>query len=295
MTVLPLLVALPVAGMRTLTQLAPTPRYRTVAAGLIALMLAGNAAWSGWRYFADWAGSPRTAAAFSAGVSTSLTSIDKLPGSDPVLYSVSGNDDVRQYLGPDGQAGMHQRFDFDGGEMLPIPLETPGYVIVPDSTPVADPLLQILGQDRLSGIGGKSYQVYRLDERARERLPLSIPTSTFSDGTRFLGHQLTASSTGQISVVLAWQLPKDGKAHTVRVRLRPLEGPGQTQIVDVSLPGDLLDQPYDLLRLVTFAAPAAGTAADLSVALLDVDGRVLAGQGLDTDGFLFLNRYTFSH
>ncbi len=292
--ILPLVIALPISGMRALIRLAPAPRYRAMATGLIILMLAGNLAWSDWRYFNDWADSPETAAAFSAGVSTSLTSIGLLPGSDPVLFSTSGNKDVRTYLQPDQRADMHQRFDFNGGEMLPIPLNSPAYLIAPDVTPVAGPLLQILGQDSLPDLDGAYYRVYRLDERAREQLPLSIPTDTFTDGTRFLGHQLTASTTSQISVVLAWQLPQDGKAHTVRLRLRPVQGPGQTQIIDVSLPRDLLDQPYDLLRLATFTAPAPGTVADLSVALLDADGNVLAGQGLDTDGYLFLNRYTFS-
>ncbi len=96
-------------------------------------------------------------------------------------------------------------------------------------------------------------------------------------------------------MVVAWELPGDGSAHTLRVRLRPVDGPGETQIVDVTLPGDLLNHPYDLLRLVTLKAPVTSTSADLSIALLDADGHPLAAPGVDTDGYLFLNRYTFSH
>ncbi|MGA7668800.1 MAG: glycosyltransferase family 39 protein [Nitrolancea sp.] len=295
LTVLPLLIALPVAGCRFLYQQSPSNRYRVALIGLIALMLAGNIGWSSWRYFGDWAGSDTTASAFSASVSDSLNAVASLPDEDPVFYSASGHDELRRYLAPPSAGGAHQRIDFDGGEMLPIPADGSGYVVAPQAVPVAPTLLQAVGLSRLAELSTQRYDVYRLDQRARDQLPLSIPTTTFTGGPRFLGHQLAPSDDGKLNVVVAWELPGDGIPHTLRVRLRPVDGPGETQIVDVILPGDLLDHRYDLLRLVTLKAPASGTSADLSIALLDAGGRLLAAPGVDTDGYLFLNRYTFSH
>jgi hypothetical protein len=146
----------------------------------------------------------------------------------------------------------------------------------------------------LPELSGTNYQIYRVDQRARDELPLAIPTTPFSDGTIFLGHQLTATADGKLSVVLAWQLPENANAHSLRLRLRPIDGSGPTQTVDASLPGNLLAQPYDLLRLVHLNAPANGVSADLSVQLLDAQGHPLTTSGLDPDGYLFLNRYTFN-
>ncbi len=295
LTILPLLIALPVAGCRFLYQQSPSARYRMALIGLIVLMLAGNAGWSSWRYFGDWAGSDATALALSVSVSDSLSAVASLPGDDPVFYSAAGYDELRHYLAPTASSGTHRRIDFDGGEMLPFPAEGSGYVVAPAAVPVAPSLLQAAGLSRLDELSTDGYDVYRLDQRARDQLPLSIPTTTFSGNVRFLGHQLAPSDDGQLNVVVAWELPGDGSAHTLRVRLRPVDGAGETQIVDVTLPGDLLDHPYDLLRLVRLTAPATGTSADLSIALLDADGHPLTAPGVDSDNYLFLNRYTFSH
>ena len=295
LTVLPLLIALPVAGCRFLYQQSPSVRYRVALIGLIVIMLAGNLGWSSWRYFSDWSDSDATALAFSASVSDSLASIADIPDQDPVFYSASGYDELRRYLAPTATAGAHQRIDFNGEDMLPIPGDGSGYVVASSAAPLAPALVQAIGLPRLDELSTARYDVYRLDQRARDQLPLSIPTTTFTGNARFLGHQLAPTNADTLNVVVAWGLPGDGVAHTLRVRLRPVDAPGETQIVDVTLPGDLLEHPYDLLRLVTLKAPASGTSADLSIALLDTDGHLLAAPGVDTDGYLFLNRYTFSH
>ncbi|HEX3722259.1 MAG TPA: glycosyltransferase family 39 protein [Nitrolancea sp.] len=293
---LPLLAVLPVAGIRFVAQRAPGQRARIGLVALVAILLIGNAAWSDWRYFHDWVHAPATTEAFSASVRDSLHAIDTLPASDFVLYSTSGHDDVLSYLKPanEDQESTRERVDFDGAELLPIPSNGAGYLVVPDSTPVDPALLQLVGSGALPDLAGSDYRVYRLDQRARDELPLAIPTTPFANGAAFLGTQLTAPSTGRLSVVLAWQPPPNGAVESLRVRLQPVDGTGPTQIVDASLPGNLLTQPYDLLRLVTFTAPAPGTSADLSVELLDAHGNPITGAGLDTDHFLFLNRYTFS-
>ena len=294
LTLLPLLVALPVVGSRFLYRHAPSTRYRVAIVVLLVIMLAGNAGWSTWGYFNDWTGKPQTALAFSASVSDSLRFISTIPGDEPVLYSTVGYDNLRHYIAPTGMSGTHQRIDFNGAEMLPIPVNGSGYLVAPPATPVDPTLLQIANLTRLREMSSDQYGVYRVDQRARDQLPLSIPTTTFSDGIRFLGHQLSATTNDKLAVVIAWELPGDGIAHTLRVRLRPTDTVGQTQIVNVTLPGDLLDQPYDLLRLVTLNAVAPGTSADLSVSLLDANGKQLTAPGVDTDNYLFLNRYTFS-
>jgi hypothetical protein len=294
LTLLPLLVALPVVGIRFLYQQAPSLRYRAALVALVAVMLAGNAGWSSWRYFHDWAGEPQTAIAFSAGTRDALDASASLPGTDTVYFSRGSYDDLQDYLAPNPTTGEHERIDFEGGEMLPIPVEGTGYLVSPDASPVAPPLLQAVGLSPLAELSRDGYDVYRIDQRARDQFPLSVPTDTFSDGTRFLGHQLSVGTGNTLQVVLAWEVPGDGQAHTIRVRLRPVDGAGRDQVVDVSFPGGLLDEPYVLLRLVTLQAPAPGTSADLSVALLDAGGKALAADGLDPDNYLFLNRYTFS-
>ncbi len=291
LTILPLLVALPVAGLRFIVQQTPTLRYRVVAVLLVMVMLAGNAAWSTWSYFSNWVDEPQTAQAFSQSVTASLSAIDQLPGTEWILYSMPGEQHVQQYL----QTANHQRLLFNGSEMLPIPIDGSGYLVVPDAGQMPAALLQIMTGTQLPQLSNDQYRIYRVDDRARNQLPLSVPTDTFSDGTRFLGHQVVATSSDQIAVVVAWQLRGNGQAHTVRVRMRPVNGAGQTQIVDALLPGGLVPGPYDLLRLVTFKAPPAGTSVDLSLSLLDANGNVLTAPGLDTDNYLFLNRYTFSH
>lgn len=294
---LPLLVALPVAGLRFITQRAARQqRARIGLVALVCVLLCGNAAWSNWRYFHDWVHAPATTQAFAGSARDSLNAVDALPASDFVLYSTSGHDDVLSYLEPADadQNSTHSRVDFDGAELLPIPLNGAGYLVVPDDTPVDPALLQLIGSSALPELAGPGYHVYRIDQRARDQLPLAIPTTPFANGAAFLGNQLTATSAGRLTVVLAWQLPVNGTAESLRVRLQPVDGTGPTQIVNASLPGNLWNQPYDLLRLVTFKAPVPGVSADLSVELLDAHGNPITGAGLDTDHFLFLNRYTFS-
>jgi 4-amino-4-deoxy-L-arabinose transferase-like glycosyltransferase len=293
---LPLLVALPVAGMRFVADRAGTRVTRIGVITLVILMLAGNAAWSNWRYFHDWVRADATSQAISASVPDSLHAAAQLPGDEPVLYSNSGHDDLVRYLDPRDPASNKQRrrFDFDGGHFLPIPAAGAGYLVAPQTTPVDPALLAFLGTKPLPELSGTNYQIYRVDQRARDELPLAIPTTPFSDGTIFLGHQLTATADGKLSIVLAWQLPENANAHSLRLRLRPVAGSGPTQTVDASLPGNLLAQPYDLLRLVHLNAPANGVSADLSVQLLDAQGHPLTTSGLDPDGYLFLNRYTFN-
>jgi hypothetical protein len=179
--------------------------------------------------------------------------------------------------------------------LLPIPQSAAGYLVVPNATPVDPTLLQFFGTSVLPELDGPGFRVYRVDQRARDQLPLAIPTTPFADGTVFLGQQLTATAAGCLAVVLAWQLPFDDTVRSMRVRLRLVDGNGPTQIVDVPLPANLLDQPYDLLRLVTFNAPTSDVSADLSVELLGAEGNPIIGPGLDTDNFLFLNRYSFSY
>jgi len=293
---LPLLVVLPVAGMRFVAERAVGRRARVGLFALLILMLCGNAAWSNWRYFHDWVQADATAQAFSASVRDSLQAAGGLPGNDPVLYSTSGHDDLISYLDPrDPESNEPQRrFDFDGGKFLPIPAAGSGYLVVPAATPVDPALLGYLGTKALPELSGTDYQVYRVDQRARDELPLAIPTTPFADGTIFFGHQLTATAGGRLTVALAWQLPNDERAHSLRLRLRPVDGAGPTQTVDVSLPGNLLAEPYNLLRLVHLNAPANGVSADLSVQLRDAEGHPLTAPGLDPDGYLFLNRYTFN-
>jgi len=294
---LPLLVALPVAGMRFGARLAPGRRARIQLGTLVLVLLAGNAGWSNWRYFHDWVKTPETAQAFSSGIRASLNAVATLPASDFVLYSTSGHDNTMHYLAPSAhnQENAHNRIDFNGSELLPIPLDGAGYLVVPDATPVDPALLRLVGTNALPELDRPGFRIYRVDQRARDQLPLAIPTTPFTDGTIFLGQQLTATAAGRLAVVLAWQLPFDDAVRSMRVRLRPVDGKGPTQIVDVLLPGHLLNQPSDLLRLVTFNAPTSDSSADLSVELLDARGNPIIGPGLDTDNFLFLNRYTFSY
>jgi len=293
---LPLLVALPVVGMRYVAERAVARRTHVGLLALVILMLGGNAAWSNWRYFHDWAANEATAQAFSASVRDSLHAAGQLAGDEPVLYSISGHDDLVSYLDPrDPESNEPQRrFDFDGGKFLPIPAAGGGYLVVPRATAVDPALVGVLGTKPLPELSDTDYQVYRVDQRARDGLPLAIPTTPFADGTIFLGHQLTATADGRLSIVLAWQLPENQSAHSLRIRLRPIDGSGQTQSVVASLPGNLLEQPYDLLRLVHLDAPANGVSADLSVQLLDAQGQPLTAPGLDPGGYLFLNRYTFN-
>jgi 4-amino-4-deoxy-L-arabinose transferase-like glycosyltransferase len=293
---LPLLVALPVAGMRFAAERAITRRARIGLVALVLLMLTGNAAWSNWRYFHDWVHADATAQAFSASVRDSLQAAGQLPGDEPVLYSTSGHDDLIGYLDPrDPESNEPQhRVDFDGGKFLPVPTAGAGYLIVPTATPVDPALLGVLGTKPLPELSTAEYQVYRVDQRARDQLPLAIPTTPFADGTVFLGHQLTATADGRLTIVLAWQLPKNHQLHSLRIRLRPVDKAGPTQTIDASLPGNLFEQSYNLLRIVHLDAPANGISADLSVQLLDASGRPLTAPGLDPDGFLFLNRYTFN-
>jgi 4-amino-4-deoxy-L-arabinose transferase-like glycosyltransferase len=293
---LPLLAALPVAGMRFVAQRTTTKRAQVGLLALLILMLGGNASWSNWRYFHDWVRADATAQAFSAGLRQSLRAAGQLPGDEPVLYSTSGHDDLIGYLAPrDPESNEpERRFDFDGSTFLPIPGAGGGYLVVPIATPVDPMLLGFLGTTPLPELSNDDYQVYRVDQRARDQLPLAVPTTPFADGTIFLGHQLRATADGRLSIALAWQLPQPDSVHSLRLRLHPVDDASPTQTVTVTLPGDLLDQPYDLLRLVHLNAPSNGVSADLSVQLLDAQGHPLTAPGLDPEGYLFLNRYTFS-
>lgn len=286
---MPLLVALPVAGMyatvRTVQHTAMAPLVVPV---LIILTVGGNLIWSSWHYFANWAEEQSTVAVMNADVVDALSAIDTLPATDMILFSTYDQPEILSYLQPEPS----RRQDFDGREALPIPLKQDGYLVMPQTTAVDPALLLVFERVEPQQAGGVS--IYRIDDRAREALPLSVPTTSFGQQLRFLGHVLEPRRQ-ELAVVVAFSLPGGGSAHRLSVQLRPVESAEPAQEVEVILPGELLNGPHVLLRLVSLEAPAPGTAADLLIRLQDAQGNLLSSSGLDPQGYLFLNRYTFSN
>lgn len=291
---LPLLVALPVAGMRAAANWSRRTRLVVPAAVLIVATLLGNAAWSGWRYFAVWAPSTATAAAFAAGETDSLLALTSLPPDQPVFYSTYGRPDLVRYLGPESPP----RVDFDGRYVLPLPVDEDAWLVLPRDTPVDPALLAVFNglppvTIATDAAGHERYRIYRIDQRVRARLPFGVPTTPYTDGTVFAGDRVIPVSANRVAVVLTWRLPAGAPAHRLRVRFRATGGAGAPAEAEIALPANTSSFPIDLLTLAALAPPVTGSPVDLSIALLDTSGHALTAPGVDDAGYLLVDRFQF--
>ncbi|HET7034311.1 MAG TPA: glycosyltransferase family 39 protein [Thermomicrobiaceae bacterium] len=283
---LPLLTALPLAGMRAALRRARDHGQWAARglAALAALSLAGNLAWA--------AALNPTVALPPSSTDQAIGLANRLLGPEPVLFSTSGRDDSLAYLAA-ADPGAAGRLDFDGRALLPIPLGQNGYLISPADTPLDPALAALLAPLALPTLSGPAATVYRIDDRARQALPASIPTTTYTDGAELRGSTLLPHGQhGQLAVLLTWRLPGDGHGRRLRLLLRATQPGIPDRTATVDLPG--FPQPTDVVRLVLLDAPPTGTEADLFVSLLDANGQPVPGAGVDTDGRLFLNRYRFT-
>jgi hypothetical protein len=286
----PLLAALPVMGFRAVLGWA---RVRTVRLGLIALIvvgLAGEMAWSASRYFQEWSTAPETATAFNAGTVAALREIDRIALGEPAWISTRDAGEVLTYL-----ATTERRHEFSGGQVLPITAVEDGYLAIPDEAPLAPLLLRYLTDGALAGVTVPAtrddYHIYRIDDRLRQSVPLSAPTIPFDDGSVFYGNEIEPSPDQAVAILLAWHSPANAPPRTIELRLAPANRTTGAVSTVAELPPNPMTRPLIQIRLVWLELPDTGPDLDLSVALRDADGGVIPAPGVDTDGFLFLNRY----
>lgn len=292
---LPLLVLLPLLGMRAAVARAGQGRARLAVGALVVATLAGTVSVGPWRYFQGWATDPATAAALDAGVVASLEALRQLPPDEPVVYSTAAEHAaVVRYLAHDVAP-----LEVDGRHLLLLPGDPMrgvrrGWLVIPAATPLNPHLLELfagippvaVGRD--AG-GAEAYRVYRIDERVGQRIPLSVPTIAWADGAVFQGFRLTPLADGRAAVVLAWALPAGSGP---RVAVVQLTGDARSE-ARLALPPTAPGQPVIAVGSVTLDIPATTGPLGLRLGLLDGDNRPIAVPGADADGLLLLERYRF--
>lgn len=306
----PILIALPVFGMRAAWQLARQRRQhvlRPLAVGLIALSVLGSSAWSLYDYFWQWSDAPATHEAMQADVREALEAFGAMPrpvgARDIPAYIVAGDADrVISYLAPD--RALHQ---IEGRNQISIPFDGDAYLIAPRSSrPAARLRSYLAGADLIEtgeGSDGRpEYQIWLVGPRTRDILPYAVPPIPFDNGWSLTGFDARAglSVAGRqprIEVVLLWQVPGDADPFEAVARLRPpgdegllLATESEVRVVPWKAPG-ISGVEYLLVYTELPFPQTSDQIASLQVGLRDPATGRLATPLLNEqdDGYAFLN------
>jgi hypothetical protein len=286
----PALAALTVYGFKTVLVWAKVRTVRYALGVLIIVGSAGEAIISVDKY-QSWAESPATQAEFQADVTETLQTTVGLDTDEPIFFAYSGNGTVLDYF-----QSMARRHTFNPGPALPFPADESGYLIVPESEMIPAPLAGLLDQSAsaTNALGDQPFAAYRLDARIREELPLSVPTVRYPNGPEFYGSSdLSQQSDSSAYVLLAWKLAPESPAFTVETRLRPTDPAPSAALTSETLPPNPLSTRLYAVLYVEIDIPSTEVDSDLEIRVRREDGTIIPVAGMDEEGFLLLNRYTF--
>lgn len=308
----PVLFAFPLIGMRWLTGFvrARSRPLRLVAAVAVIASVAASAAWSTYDYFWLWADSDEAYEAMRGDVRDSVEAVDELPDDDiPAYIGAAGAERIVRYLASEGRP-IRLIPDRD---MLPMPAGDTAYLAYGRST-APDPTLQryLAGAGLLEAHDGPDGEpavwLRVLDERTREQLPYSVPTTFFPNGYAMPGFDIvpdlnSTPESPSVDVIVLFRTPADGDPATAKARLDP---PGDAPS-QASTSGEIRIVPwknnppgYDEFILARVSTPFPQTPemiADLLVALSGPAGEALPPYGesvaVRDDVYVFLNRIGF--
>jgi hypothetical protein len=286
----PALAALTVYGFRTILAWAKVRTVRYALGFLIVVGVAGEALVSIDKY-QSWVENPATQIEFQAGVIDALRLTTQLDTDEPVFLAYSGNGTTLDYFHT-----TTRRHTFDPMSALPFPADENGYLIVPNEEALPNPLVELLDRSgsATGSLGRGSFTDYRLDDRLREELPFSVPTVRYPNGPEFYGSSdLSQQSDNRAHVLLAWKLDPESPVFTVETRLRPIDPAWPSALIsEVLLPNPLNTRLYVVLY-VEIDIPTTEVDSDLEIRVRREDETIIPVAGMDEEGFLLLNRYTF--
>ncbi len=296
----PVLYWFPLRAMQTVT------RYRIhrapgwVVPAVIGLSLAGSAIWSVGSYV-QWASDIETYQALAGDIRDAVEALDDLPPDDRLVYFATGEQGrIVRYLAPE-----RPRRDFDSSDTLPLPANGTAWLIVPASAGIPEILTAFISGETLAEAvrdpdGDIAVQVWLIDDRTRDQLPLAVPVIHFEGGPTLLGYEILAApdSAGNpaAEIVQIYQVRPGGEDFRSLARLVSSEG-------DISGPDGPWIQPAPdgidttgeiILTWTTLLFPGEFTLiADLQTAIQTVEGEFLphSRQASDEDDnpFAFLN------
>jgi hypothetical protein len=285
----PLLAGLVVFGFRSAIQWA---RIRTVRYALVILVItgiAGDALWSWDRYVNEWARDLDTRQAFHVGTVAAILAVDDLYEQGPVFVSTVGQDDLLAYV-----VTPARRHTFDGARVLPFPADEDGYLLAPADSPLNPALEHLLDQvpELNSARDDSTFRTYRLDDRIRQEMPLSVPTVRYADGTVLYGSDLWLEADRETAnVLIAWRVSAESPDYSVDIRLRTIDARPVSSEHTVTIPANPMGSGLFQVLAVSLEIPASDTDMDLEVRLRDDTGAVVRTPGITEDGYLLLNRY----
>lgn len=225
----PILVALPVLGMRAAWELSRSRQLAVYTATglLIGVSVLASAAWSLYDYYWQWSDAPDTYVAMRGDVRASLEALAEMPDDEIPVYIASGDAGrIVRYLEP--QRLYHQ---VESREQISIPFDDDAFLVAPRSTQPVPQLRDYLADAELvetgTGPGGDtSYRIWLVGPRTRDGLPYAVPSIPFENGWSLNGFDARAGLTPtgaqpEIDVVLLWQVPPDADPFEAEVRLVP--------------------------------------------------------------------------
>jgi hypothetical protein len=191
-----------------------------------------------------------------------------------------------------------RRHTFDGSRTLPFPADENGYLLEPYSESLDGELAGLL--DR-SGSGTfaleeDAYRGYRLDARIREEMPLSAPTIPYPNGPALYGSSDPSRGAAENSVrfLVAWRSSPESPAFQIEARLQTTVSPRQETTASTTLPSNPLRSGLFQVVVIEIEIPTRDVPSDFQIRLRREDGTIVPVAGMDTEGYLLLNRYSFS-
>jgi hypothetical protein len=287
----PALAGLVIFGFRTALRWARVRTVRVALAVLVVTGVVGEAVLSAQRYTEEWAATPETRAEFHADVVNTLAVVEPLDIQEPVFLAFSGDGTTLDYF-----RTTTRRHIFDSESVLPLPADEDGYLIIPEDEGIAPELARLLDRSEsdTQALGNSSFQGYRLNGRLREEMPLSVPTVNYPNGPVLHGSSdLSQHPDNTARFIIAWKSDPESPAFTVESRLRTTGMPREEATSHDTLPPNPLRSRLFQVLVIEIDIPDPEMANDLEVRLRNQDGFIVPVAGMDDEGYLLLNQYTF--
>ncbi|HUG13478.1 MAG TPA: glycosyltransferase family 39 protein [Thermomicrobiales bacterium] len=297
---------------------------RELAQVIVAGAVVASAGWSAFDYTERWSSSPATWAAFSGDTRAALAALADLPDrGEPVYFSTWDERPLVELLIPERPPRI-----VDGRATLAIPDASGGYLVfarsgAPDrallryvngagSASADEPFATGTGPD-----GEVAWEIWRIGQSARERLPYTLPSIRFPNRIQLVGFAFApdfgdVATTGalpdppRLVVVLVWTVPRDMRPHLAEVRLVPADQPHLDEAIEsatvwLSPLADATRSPSAgreiVLQRVSVVVPETGERiVDIQVTLWGPDGEARPPYGpsqLLVGDYAFLNRIQY--
>lgn len=278
----PVLYFFPLRAMQTVT------RYRIrrlpgwTLPVIVGLSLTASAIWSISGY-AQWTSDSETYRTMAGDVGDAVEALEQLPPDGHLVYFATGDHGrTVRFLAPE-----RTRRDFHHPDILPLPAAGTAWLIVPASAGVPEILTVFISNETLAETihdpdGNIAARVWLVDNRTRDRLPITVPTIRFEGGPTLVGYEILAApddaGNPAAEIVQVYQMSPGQNDVRSLARLFGAEGdisgpdgPWIQPAPDRIDTGDELLLTWTLLQFPGESRPIA----DLQTAIQNLDGEYL--------------------